>query len=186
VRKEAKSGDPALREEVGRLEAALELLAEDRPLRELEGGIPDALEPLTAKPLLVVENGPAGIDAKLELELASLAPEEAAEFRDGPPALDRVLRQLFEQLDLISFFTAGDTEARAWTLRRGETALDAAAEIHTDIAKGFIRCEVIPWEGFVDSGSRAEAARRGLQRLEGKTYVVQDGDVINIRFSPPR
>ena len=185
VRKEAKSGDPALRDEVERLEAALDLLAEDRPLRELPGGVPGALEPLTSKPLIVVENGPSGIDAKLELELASLPADEAAEFRDGPPALARVLLELFEQLDLI-YFTAGDTEARAWTLERGQTALDAAEQIHTDIARGFIRCEVIPWDGFVESGSRAEAARRGLQRLEGKTYVVRDGDVLNIRFSPPR
>jgi ribosome-binding ATPase len=185
VRKEAKSGDPALRDEVARLEAALELLAEDRPLRELPGGVPEALDPLTTKPLIVAQNGPSGIDAKLELELAALPPEEAAEFRDGGAALDRVLRDLFEQLDLISFFTAGDSEARAWTLGRGETALAAAAQIHTDIARGFIRCEVIPWDAFVESGSRAEAARRGVQRLEGKTYVVQDGDVLNIRFSRP-
>jgi ribosome-binding ATPase YchF (GTP1/OBG family) len=186
VRKEAKSGEPALREEVDRLEAALDLLAEDRPLRELPGGVPEALDPLTSKPLIVVENGPSGIDAKLELELASMPADEAAEFRDGPPALTRVLLELFEQLDLISYFTAGDTEARAWTLERGQTALDAAEQIHTDIARGFVRCEVIPWDGFVESGSRAEAARRGLQRLEGKTYVVRDGDVLNIRFSPPR
>jgi ribosome-binding ATPase YchF (GTP1/OBG family) len=186
VRKEAKSGEPALKDEVVRLEAAVELLAEDRPLRELPGGVPAALVPLTSKPLIVVENGPSGIDAKLELELAALPAEEAADFREGPPALARVLRDLFEQLDLISYFTAGDTEARAWTLTRGETALDAAEQIHTDIARGFIRCEVIPWDGFVESGSRAEARRRGIERLEGKTYVVQDGDVLNIRFSPPR
>jgi ribosome-binding ATPase YchF (GTP1/OBG family) len=184
VRKEAKSGERALMEEVARLEAALAHLGEDRPLRELSGGAPAALDPLTTKPLVTVENGPAGIDAKLELELAGLPPEEAAEFRDGPPALDRVLLSLFELLDLISFFTASDTEARAWILRRGETALAAAAQIHTDIARGFIRCEVIPWDALVECGSRAEAARRGLQRLEGKTYVVQDGDVLNIRFSP--
>jgi len=184
VRKEAKSGERALIEEVARLEAALEHLGEDRPLRELRGGVPAAHDPLTTKPLVKVENGPAGIDAKLELELAGLPPEEAAEFRDGPPALDRVLLSLFELLDLISFFTASDTEARAWILRRGETALAAATQIHTDIARGFIRCEVIPWDALVECGSRAEAARRGLQRLEGKTYVVQGGDVLNIRFSP--
>jgi ribosome-binding ATPase len=186
VRKEAKSGEPALKEELARLEAALEHLGEDRPLRDLPGGVPAALGPLTTKPLVVVENGPGGIDAKLELELAALPPEEAAEFRDGPPALDRVLRSLFEQLDLISFFTAGDTEARAWILRRGQTALEAAEEIHTDIARGFVRCEVIPWDEFVAAGSRAEAVRRGVQRLEGKAYVVADGDVLNIRFTPPR
>ena len=81
------------------------------------------------------------------------------------------------------FFTASDREARAWTLRRGETALDAAESIHSDIARGFIRCEVIRWDDLVEAGSHAEAARRGLQRLEGKTYVVQDGDVLNVRFN---
>ena len=90
---------------------------------------------------------------------------------------------MFEEVGLIVFFTAGDTETRAWTLRRGQTALEAAATIHTDIARGFIRCEVIGWRDLVEAGSRAEAARRGLQRLEGKDYVVVDGDVLNVRFN---
>jgi ribosome-binding ATPase YchF (GTP1/OBG family) len=77
----------------------------------------------------------------------------------------------------------GDTEARSWTLQEGQTALDAAESIHSDIARGFIRCEVIRWDDLLECGSHAEAARRGLQRLEGKTYVVQDGDVLNIRFN---
>ena len=84
---------------------------------------------------------------------------------------------------LITFFTGGDKETRAWTLRQGETALDAAATIHTDIARGFIRCEVINWRDLVEAGSRAEAARRGLQRLEGKDYVVAEGDVLHVRFN---
>ena len=88
-----------------------------------------------------------------------------------------------DELGLISFFTAGDKETRAWSLRRGRTALEAAETIHTDIARGFIRAEVIRWEDLVEAGSHAEAARGGLQRLEGKTYVVQDGDVLNIRFN---
>ena len=78
---------------------------------------------------------------------------------------------------------SSDLETRAWTLRRGGTALDAAATIHSDIARGFIRCEVIRWDDLVEAGSHAEAARRGLQRLEGKTYLVEDGDVLNIRFN---
>jgi ribosome-binding ATPase YchF (GTP1/OBG family) len=90
---------------------------------------------------------------------------------------------LTEELGLISFFTAGDKETRAWTLRRGQNALEAAATIHSDIARGFIRCEVIRWDDLAEAGSHAEAARRGLQRLEGKTYVVQDGDVLNVRFN---
>ena len=94
-----------------------------------------------------------------------------------------MLSSLFETVGLLTFFTGGDTETRAWTLRQGSTALDAAAAIHTDIARGFIRCEVIGWRDFVEAGSRAEAARRGQQRLEGKDYVVADGDILNIRFN---
>ena len=90
---------------------------------------------------------------------------------------------MFDAVGLIVFFTAGDTETRAWTLRRGQTALEAAATIHTDIARGFIRCEVIASNELVEAGSRAEAARRGQQRLEGKDYVVADGDVLNVRFN---
>jgi hypothetical protein len=90
---------------------------------------------------------------------------------------------LSDELGLISFFTAGDKETRAWTLRRGQNALEAAATIHSDIARGFIRCEVIRWDDLVRAGSHAEAARGGLQRLEGKTYEVQDGDVLNVRFN---
>ncbi len=93
------------------------------------------------------------------------------------------MRRLFEALRLISFFTAGEQETRAWTLRSGQTALEAAGTIHSDIARGFIRCEVIRWSDLVESGSHAEAARRAQQRLEGKTYEVQDGDVLNIRFN---
>ena len=91
------------------------------------------------------------------------------------------MTRLKDALDLIAFFTVGDNETRAWTLRRGQTALDAAGTIHTDIARGFIRCEVIRAEDLLACGSHAEAAKRGLQRLEGKTYVVADGDVLNIR-----
>jgi ribosome-binding ATPase YchF (GTP1/OBG family) len=183
VQKQAKSGDAKLREEVGVLERVLAHLEAEQPLSEWPGELPDGLEPLTTKPLIVVENGPGGLDAKLEVELAELPEEEAAAFRDGPSALGDVAARLFEAVDLISFFTAGDTEARAWPLRRGRTALDAAETIHSDIARGFIRCEVIRWNDFVTAGSRAEAVRRGAQRLEGKDYVVEDGDVLNIRFN---
>ena len=109
----------------------------------VDEALPVELEPLTTKPLIEIVNGPAGINAKLEAELAELEPAEAAEFREGASALERVVRRLFEALGLLSFFTAGDKETRAWTLRDGETALDAATTIHTDIARGFIRCEVI-------------------------------------------
>jgi ribosome-binding ATPase len=183
VRKEAKSGDPATRREVGRLEDVLAHIEAGRPLSEWPGDLPMELEPLTTKPLIELVNGPAGIDFKLEMELAELPAEEAAQFRDGASALDQVINHLKEALGLIAFFTAGDNEARAWTLRHGQPALEAAETIHSDLARGFIRCEVIRWDDLVASGSHSEAARRGLQRLEGKAYVVEDGDVLNVRFN---
>jgi ribosome-binding ATPase len=184
VAKQAKSGDAKLRAQVGELERVLAHLDSERGLDDYGGRLPPELDPLTTKPLLAVENGPSGIDAKLEAELAELPAEEAAAFRDdGASALAEVVRRLFDAVDLLSFFTAGENETRAWTLRHGQTALDAAATVHTDIARGFIRCEVIRWSDLVECGSHAEAARRGLQRLEGKTYEVQDGDVLNIRFN---
>ena len=184
VRKEAKSGSRELKEEVVVLERLVAHIDEERPLRDFPGELPRELEPLTTKPLIPIVNGSGGTDLVLEAELRELPDEEAAQFRDGgASALDEVVRRLVETLDLVVFFTAGDKEARAWTLRRGATALDAAASIHTDIARGFIRCEVIGWKDLVDAGSRAEAARRGLQRLEGKTYQVEDGDVLNVRFN---
>jgi hypothetical protein len=184
VRKDAKSGDPGLRAEVELLERLVAHIDDERALRDWPGELPPELEPLTAKPLIPIVNGPDGVDLVLEAELRDLSPEEAAQFRNGgSSALEDVVRRLASVLDLVVFFTAGDTEARAWTLRNGKTALDAAESIHTDMARGFIRCEVIRWNDLVESGSHAEAARRGLQRLEGKGYVVADGDVLNIRFN---
>jgi ribosome-binding ATPase YchF (GTP1/OBG family) len=182
VTKQAKSGDLKLKQEVVELERVLAHVDAGGTLADWPGDLPAELEPLTTKPLLAVENGPGGIDLKLEAELADLG-EEAAEFREGASALEEVVRRLSEELGLISFFTAGEKETRAWTLRRGQSAIDAAATIHSDIARGFIRAEVIRWDDLVKSGSHAEAARAGLQRLEGKTYEVQDGDVLNVRFN---
>ena len=93
------------------------------------------------------------------------------------------MRRLSEELGLISFFTAGEKETRAWTLRRGGRRSTRRRRSTTDIARGFIRCEVIRWDDLVEAGSHTEAARDGKQRLEGKTYVVQDGDVLNISFN---
>ena len=184
VRKDAKSGDPSLRAEVELLERLIVHIDEERALRDWPGEFPPELEPLTTKPLIPIVNGPNGVDLALEAELHDLPPEEAAQFRNGgSSALEEVVRRLVSALDLVVFFTAGDNEARAWTLRNGRTALEAAASIHTDMARGFIRCEVIRWDDLVSSGSHTEAARRGLQRLEGKGYVVADGDVLNIRFN---
>jgi ribosome-binding ATPase len=183
VQKQAKSGDPQVRAEAGDLERLLVHLDAGKALADWPGELPAELEPLTTKPLLPLENGPGGVDGRLEAELAELDPEDAAAFREGESALGEVARRLFEALDLISFFTAGDKETRAWTLVRGGTALDAAATVHSDIARGFIRCEVIRWDDLVAAGSHTEAARQGRQRLEGKTYVVEDGDVLNVRFN---
>jgi ribosome-binding ATPase len=182
VGKQAKSGDLKLKQEVAELERVLAHVDAGGTLADWAGELPEGLEPLTTKPLLAVENGPSGIDLKLESELAELG-DEAGEFREGASALEEVVRRLSEELGLISFFTAGEKETRAWTLRRGQSAIDAAATIHSDIARGFIRCEVIRWDDLVKAGSHAEAARAGLQRLEGKTYEVQDGDVLNVRFN---
>jgi ribosome-binding ATPase len=183
VRKEAKSGDAKLRSEVEALEQVLAHLEAEQPLSDWPGELPAELEPLTTKPLIVVRNGPTELDAKLEVELAELPEEEAAAFRDGASAVGEVARRLFEAVDLIAFFTASETEARAWPLRRGQTALEAAETIHSDMARGFIRCEVIRWDDLVAAGSRAEVVRRGQQRLEGKDYTVADGDVLQIRFN---
>jgi hypothetical protein len=184
VGKQAKSGDARLRAEAAELERLLAHLDAGRTLAEWEGELPPELEPLTTKPLLELVNGGDGIDLQLEAELADLSPEDAAEFRGGSEsALGEVVRRLAETLDLITFFTAGEKETRAWTLRRGETALDAAETIHSDIARGFIRCEVVRWDDLVAAGGHAEAARAGKQRLESKPYVVEDGDVLNIRFN---
>ncbi len=184
VRSQAKSGDPTLRKEVEALERLLAHVEGGGSLADFADELPPELDPLTTKPVVVVENGPGGIDLDLEVELAELDEEEAAAFRDGgSSALDQVAGRLKDALDLVTFFTAGDKETRAWTLRNGQTALDAAETIHSDIARGFIRCEVIRWQDFVECGSRPEVVKRGLQRLEGKDYVVADGDVLNIRFN---
>jgi ribosome-binding ATPase YchF (GTP1/OBG family) len=184
VEKQAKSGDAKMRTEVEELQKVLAHVDAGGSLADYTGELPGELEPLTTKPLIAIVNGPGGIDLQLEAELAELPDEEAAAYRDGgASALDDIAARLANALDLITFFTAGEQDTRAWTLRNGQTALDAAAAIHTDIARGFIRCEVLNWKDLVDLGSAAEVAKQGKQGLEGKTYVVKDGDVLNIRFN---
>ena len=164
VANDAKSGAAEPRAELAELDRLLAHVEAGLSLADYDHDLPPALEPLTTKPLISVINGPTGIDAKLEAELSELPDEEAAEFRDGrASALDEVASALFDVLQLLSFFTARETEARAWTLRQGESALAAAAAIHTDIARGFIRCEVIRWDDL----DRAEAARGGKGRFDG-------------------
>jgi hypothetical protein len=184
VEKQAKSGDTKLRAEVDELTKILAHVDAGGSLADYPGELPGELEPLTVKPLIAIVNGPGGIDLQLEAELAELPDDEAAAYRDGSEsALEDIAGRLARALDLITFFTAGEQDTRAWTLRNGQTALDAAAAIHTDIARGFIRCEVLNWQDLVELGSAAEVAKLGKQGLEGKTYVVRDGDVLNIRFN---
>jgi hypothetical protein len=125
---------------------------------------------------------------RLEMEIAQLPPEDAAVFLEEygieEPSLDRFIRLSYELLDLISFFTAqSEKEVHAWTVKRGATALEAAGRIHSDLAKGFIRAEVVSFEDLVTLGGFSEARQAGKLRLEGKNYTVQDGDVITIRFN---
>jgi ribosome-binding ATPase len=165
---------------------------------------------LTGKPLVVivnVEESAAGtpvaadiveraaqaggdaiaVSARIENDIAELDPADRAGFLHdlglAEPGLHRVARSAYRLLQLITFFTAGDTEVRAWNLREGETALDAAASIHTDLARGFIRAEVTDAEELLAAGSYAALRERGKQRLEGRDYVMRDGDVIHIRFN---
>jgi hypothetical protein len=127
------------------------------------------------------------IRAKLEQELAQMAPDEAAEFlaefNIPASAMDRVIRQSYALLDLISFFTIISNEVRAWTIKKGTPALEAAGHIHSDMQKGFIRAEVISFQSLIDAGSYSAAKKQGTVRLEGKAYEVQDGDIIQFRFN---
>jgi len=127
------------------------------------------------------------LPAKVELEMMELSPVEAAAFRRElglpEPALDRLIKACYDLLGLITFFTVVGDELRAWAIPRGSTALKAAGTIHSDMEKGFIKAEVVPFEALKASGSMAEARRHGLLRLEGKEYSVQDGDILTIRFS---
>lgn len=124
---------------------------------------------------------------KIEAELAELSDAEAAEFMQSyglkESALSRFIRTGYRLLDLISFFTVGEDECRAWTIRAGSTALDAAGEIHSDIQKGFIRAEVVSYEDLIAAGSLNETKARGQFKLEGKEYVVHDGEVVHFRHS---
>jgi hypothetical protein len=127
------------------------------------------------------------LQGQLEMELRQLTPEEAevfmGEFDIQALARDRVIQASYQLIGLHSFFTTSEDEVRAWNLRVGETALDAAATIHTDLARGFIRAEVVAFEDLMETGSMTEARKAGAVHLEGKDYVVQDGDIIRIRFS---
>lgn len=127
------------------------------------------------------------VQGKLEAEIGQLDPQEAALFREeygiDEPARDRVIRESYDLLRIQTFFTVLGNEVRAWPCRIGATALEAAGEIHTDIQRGFIRAEIIPWDVLVQLRGWAEARHAGKLRLEGRDYVMQDGDVMTVRFN---
>jgi ribosome-binding ATPase len=132
----------------------------------------------------------AAMAGKIEAEIAELPDDDARLFMDdlgiAEPSRGRVIRLTYDLLGLFSFFTAGEDECRAWTLRRGATAVDAAGAIHSDLARGFIRAEVISVDDLLAAGSLAEARKRGILRQEGKTYQVQDNDVLQVLFNVAR
>ena len=124
---------------------------------------------------------------KIEMEIAQLPPDEARAFLDDlgidKPALSKLIRVNYDLLGLISFLTVGEDEVRAWTIPKGMNAQKAAGKVHSDIERGFIRAEVISFDDFISSGNMHAAKEKGLLRLEGKTYEVRDGDIINFRFN---
>jgi GTP-binding protein YchF len=127
------------------------------------------------------------ISASIESEIAALDAEEQKDFLESvgldEPGLHRLIRQAYALLDLITYFTAGEKEVRAWTIKRGTRAPQAAGKIHSDFERGFIRAEVVRWNELVELGSEAACRAKGLLRSEGKEYVVEDGDVIHFRFN---
>jgi hypothetical protein len=131
--------------------------------------------------------GVTAVCGKVEAELAEMSDEEAAEFLSSyglkESGLVRLIRKTYELLGMISFFTVGEDECRAWTVHRGSRAVEAAGAIHSDLEKHFIRAEVIHWDALLEAGSEANARARGTLRLEGKDYVVKDGDVMHVRHS---
>ncbi|MHB8193220.1 MAG: redox-regulated ATPase YchF [Bellilinea sp.] len=189
-----------------RLQAALN---EETPLRDIEISaeeekILSGFGFLSRKPVLVVLNLAEGqsapeitynhkhsqlvaLQGKLEMDIAHLPPEDAemfmAEYGIEEPSLNRMIRLSYDLLGLQSFFTVGPDEVRAWTVRRGATAPEAAGEIHTDLQKGFIRAEVVAYDDLINLGGMSEARAKGKLRLEGKEYIVQEGEIVHIRHS---
>jgi len=180
------------------------------PVSEEQRPLFQALFLLTAKPVLYVANvdeaslaagnphvkvleeraaaegaGVVRVCAQVEAELAELAEDERREYLAelglAEPGLNRLIRAAYELLELITYFTAGEKEVRAWTIRRGTLAPQAAGEIHTDFERTFIRAEVIPFDDYVSCGGEVGAREKGKMRVEGKEYVVQDGDVVHFR-----
>jgi len=192
-------------EEVGALRRARDALSAETLLRD--AGLPKEnlahlrpFAPLTLKPWVVVANleegagvpselpdGTVGVWAEIEAETAEMDAEEARalldEFGVHEPGLEKVVHACYRALDLITFLTGGPEEAHAWEVRRGAKAPEAAGMIHTDMERGFIRAEVIAFDDLVAEGSMDAAKHKGLVRVEGKDYVVQEGNVLHIRFA---
>jgi ribosome-binding ATPase len=148
----------------------------------------EAIEAEARERYAAPETAVIAVPIKGEADVAELPPEEAIEFRRelGLPekaAAERLLQETISLLGLLTFYTAGPQDTHAWSIRAGMPAVKAAGRIHSDIERGFIRAEVIGWQELLDAGSHVEAKRRGVLRVEGKTYVVQDGDVINVLFN---
>jgi ribosome-binding ATPase len=184
-------------------------LSEEIPLRDIEISVEEdkmlsGFGFLSRKPVLIVlnlaENQTAPtiqythhnsqlvpLQGKLEMDIAQLPPEEMALFLEEygiqEPSLNRMIRLSYDLLGLQSFFTVGPDECRAWTVHRGATAPEAAGVIHTDLQKGFIRAEVVQYDDLISLGGMTEAKAHGKFRLEGKEYLVKDGDILNIRFA---
>jgi ribosome-binding ATPase len=190
--------------EVDALEVAQKALEAERPLRDA-GLAPEMLAelrgiaPLTLKPEVVVANleegstvpaqldDAVGVYAAIEAEVAEMDPAEAwallEEFGVTEPGLESVIAACYRALDLITFLTTGEDETRAWEVRAGAHAPEAAGVIHTDLQRGFIRADVISYEELVAAGSMEAAKAQGKLRVEGKDYVVQEGDILNVRFA---
>jgi ribosome-binding ATPase YchF (GTP1/OBG family) len=167
---------------------------EAQVLGELRG-----IAPLTLKPRIVVANleegasapaelaGAVGVYAAIEAEVAEMDPGEARalleEFGVHEPGLETVIAAGYGALDLITFLTTGEDETRAWEVARGATAPEAAGVIHTDLQRGFIRADVVAYDDLVAAGSMEQAKAAGTVRVEGKDYVVQEGDILHVRFA---
>ncbi len=143
-------------------------------------GLPDGFESKSGERCLAIKG-------KVERELAQMTEEDAVEFLAeygiAESAMTVVIRESYALLGLMSFFTVGEDEVRAWTIKTGTKAADAAEAIHSDIKKGFIRAEVVAYDDLIEAGSYAEAKKRGVVRLEGKEYIMRDGDVVEFRFN---
>jgi hypothetical protein len=202
--KAEKRGHGKATEEVVSLRRAHDTLSAEKPLRDADLEPQDGvhlrpLAPLTAKPMVVVANLEEGTDvpseladatgvyAEIEAETLGMPEEEARallrEFGVAEPGLEKVIAACYRALDLITFFTANEQEAHAWEAPRGATAPEAAGAIHTDFERGFIRAEVVGFDELAGCGGWDEARHRGLIRVEGKGYRVQEGDVLHVRFA---